>query len=255
MMLEVAPGSVAVPSSNNTGTVLCVSDAVENLTLDPAPPSGQERRDLIICQSRGTDLDGGTDNDFVFAFVKGTVYVPPFDPVRDMPVTPPGAVALASVGIDGGSATITPAYIIDQRPGALAVPEGGFRQFYVRNASVGTEATVDYMAPPSSPFHTQGNAGADVNNQMTFTRDCVVSIAGTFGGATTDRLWLTMDSRAAGFKQYWRATQNWGGAFAAVAALTQQMRAGDVLQIAGRGMGNLSWAAAFSYTPAIFTGQ
>jgi hypothetical protein len=119
MLLEIAPGSVAVPSANNTGTVLCVSDAVENLTLDPAPAAGLDRNDLVICQSRGADLDGGTDNDFVFAFITGT----PYDPAgtRLVPDTPPGAVALAEVGIVGGSAAINPAYVTDRRPGGLAV--------------------------------------------------------------------------------------------------------------------------------------
>jgi hypothetical protein len=123
MMLEVAPGSVAVPSSNNTGSVVCHSDAVENLTLDPAVhPPNQERCDLIICQARGADLDGGTDNDFVFAFVTGVPYAPPFDAVRDTPATPPGALALARANVVGGSAAIAPANITDVRPGALAVP-------------------------------------------------------------------------------------------------------------------------------------
>jgi hypothetical protein len=121
MLLEIAPGSVAVPSANNSGTVLCVSDALENLTLDPAEPTGMDRQDLIVCQARGADLDGGTDNDFVFAIVKGTPYAPPGSGVNN-PVTPPGAVDLARVGIVGGSAAINPATIVDLRPGGLAVP-------------------------------------------------------------------------------------------------------------------------------------
>jgi hypothetical protein len=121
MLLEIEPGSVAVPTANNTGTVLCHSDAVETLTLDPAPPSGQNRADLIICQARGADLDGGTDNDFIFAFITGVPYVPPFDAVRDTPATPPGAVALERVDVVGGSAALNPAYMADLRPGILAV--------------------------------------------------------------------------------------------------------------------------------------
>jgi len=39
MDVHVDPGQVAVPSANNTGTVLCTSDAIETLTLAPAPPA------------------------------------------------------------------------------------------------------------------------------------------------------------------------------------------------------------------------
>jgi hypothetical protein len=118
MLLEIAPGSVAVPTPNNTGSVLCHSDAVENLTPDPAEPAGSNRCDLIICQARGADLDGGTDNDFVFAVVKGVPFAPPSVPGRDIPATPPGAVALARAYAIGGSVTYTPANLVDMRLGA-----------------------------------------------------------------------------------------------------------------------------------------
>jgi hypothetical protein len=121
MLLDIAPGSVACPSVNNTGTVLCHSDAVEHLTLDPAPPAGQDRVDMVICQSRGADLDGGINNDFVFAIVKGTPYTPPYNGVRDDPPIPPGAVALARVGVVGG--TVTPGRIDDFRPGPLSLSQ------------------------------------------------------------------------------------------------------------------------------------
>jgi hypothetical protein len=147
MMLEIAPGSVAVPSANNTGTALCVSDAVENLALDPAVhPPNQERCDLIICQARGADLDGGTDNDFIFAFVTGVPYAPPFDPVRDTPATPPGALALARAIVVGGSVTIDAAHLTDMRPGGLGA--GGPRDLlharWVRTASLPVPSAVIY---------------------------------------------------------------------------------------------------------------
>ena len=45
MVLAIAPGTAAVPSSNNTGSLLCVSDAIENVTLTAAPAAGNSRID------------------------------------------------------------------------------------------------------------------------------------------------------------------------------------------------------------------
>ena len=116
MTVDIAAGQVAVPSSNNTGSVLCTSDAIEQVTLDPAPASGLTRIDLVICQARGTDLDGGGLNDFVFLAVKGT-------PGGGVPPTPQNAVALAEVVVVGGSARgDQSANITDYRPRGLAVP-------------------------------------------------------------------------------------------------------------------------------------
>jgi hypothetical protein len=161
MMLEITPGSVAVPTANNTGTVLCHSDAVETLTLDPAPPSGQDRQDLVICQARGADLDGGTDNDFIFAFVTGVPYSSgTYDPSR-IPATPPGAVALAQVGLVGGTATVVGMPITDLRPGALGVPSAAGRLYpfsqTVFQPGVPSELTLDAIDYLSGGFAHQGN--------------------------------------------------------------------------------------------------
>jgi hypothetical protein len=116
MTLNVAPGSVAVPTPNNTGTTLCVSDAVEQVTLAAAPGAGSNRIDLVCCQARGTDLDGGANNDFVFVPVTGTAAASPV-----APAVPPGAVALASILVPGASASITAGNITDLRPPLLGL--------------------------------------------------------------------------------------------------------------------------------------
>ena len=121
MALTIDPGTVAVPAANGTGTVLCHSDAVETVTLDPAEPSGTERRDLVVCQVHGADLDGGSANDFVFVFVKGT----PAPPPAPTPATPPGALALAMVTVAGGTAAIVAGNITDKRAGRLEVNPPG----------------------------------------------------------------------------------------------------------------------------------
>lgn len=117
MNANVAAGQVAVPTPNTTGTVLCVSDAVEVVTLAAAPGAGLNRVDLVVCQARGNDLDGGANNDFVFAPVTGIAAASPA-----VPATPPGAVALAQILVPGASASIVAGNITDVRPSPLAVP-------------------------------------------------------------------------------------------------------------------------------------
>jgi len=129
MALNIDPGYVAVPTPNNTGTSLCRSDAVEVVTLDPAPAAGTNRIDLVVCHARGTDLDGGVNNDFVFEKVTGTGAASPV-----APATPAGTVALANVYVGGGVAAIVAGNITDVRPAALDVPPAlpaGYPRGYV----------------------------------------------------------------------------------------------------------------------------
>jgi hypothetical protein len=118
MDIQVSPGSVAVPLVGGVGSVLCVSDDVETVTLPPAPGAGVDRIDLVICQARGADIDGGANDDFLYTSVQGAPTAPP----AVAPPVPANAVALGSVYLVGGSAAVDPAKITDLRPGALAVP-------------------------------------------------------------------------------------------------------------------------------------
>jgi hypothetical protein len=124
MDVQVAPGQVAVPAVNGTGSVLCSSDATETLATGaggvlPAPPSGTDRVDLIVCQPRSLDLDGSSSQeDFIFAVVTGAQGAPP----GARPATPAGTVALAAVHVAGGAASLTAADITDLRPFGLSVP-------------------------------------------------------------------------------------------------------------------------------------
>jgi hypothetical protein len=117
MTLNIAAGQVAVPSQNNTGSTLCSSDAIEQVTLATAPGSGTNRYDLVICQPRGNDLDGGANDDWIFSTVTGTAATTPA-----VPAVPAGALALAQVYVPGGSASVTAGNITDVRPYSLAVP-------------------------------------------------------------------------------------------------------------------------------------
>lgn len=119
-VLAIDPGIIVVPSANNTGSSMCVSDAIENRDLGLAPASGLVRCDLVICRPRGTDLDGGVDNDWIFDSVKGAEVAS--NPV--VPAAPAGTVALGYVNRPGGSAAIVATDIIDQRPGGIPVSGG-----------------------------------------------------------------------------------------------------------------------------------
>ena len=119
MTVNVAAGQVAVPTQNSSGSTLCSSDASEPVTIAAAPGTNS-RIDLVICQPRGNDLDGGANNDFIFTAVTGTVAASPTPPA-----TPAGAVALAQILVPSGSATVAPANITDVRPGGLSTGGSG----------------------------------------------------------------------------------------------------------------------------------
>lgn len=117
MTVNVAAGSVVVVAANGTGSLLCYSDAVEPVTLAAAPGAGSNRYDVVICQARGNDLDGGANNDFLFTTVTGTAAASP-----TVPATPNNATALANIYIPGGSASVTAGNITDVRSTANNVP-------------------------------------------------------------------------------------------------------------------------------------
>jgi hypothetical protein len=141
MTVNIAPGTVAVPTQNATGSTLCVSDAIEQVTLAGAPASGSNRYDLIICQPRGNDLDAGANNDFIFTTVTGVAAATPTPPA-----VPAGAAALAQIYVPGGSASITAGNIVDRRPGGLPIPPvagtGSYPRGFVATATGPASAVV-----------------------------------------------------------------------------------------------------------------
>lgn len=110
-VMNVAPGWVVVPSANNTGSVLCSSDAVEVVTLDPCPASGTNRIDLVVCQVSSVDIGTAAGDAFIFTFIKGTPAASPA-----VPALPAGSVALAQVLLIGGGVSVLSANITDLRP-------------------------------------------------------------------------------------------------------------------------------------------
>jgi hypothetical protein len=119
MGVSLAAGSGAVPSANATGSVLCVSDAAEAVVIGGAPPSGQNRIDVITLQPRGTDLDGGANNDWVFNVIAGAVAATPV-----APAVPVGQLAVWRVYVGGGVAALVQSNLTDVRPFGLAAGNG-----------------------------------------------------------------------------------------------------------------------------------
>lgn len=156
MQVALTAGQVAVPSSNNTGSVLCTSDAGETVTLPAAAPS-LNRWDLIICRPRSTDLSTGSGDDFIFDSVQGTPASVPAPPAA-----PAGTVVLAQIYIPAGSASVSAGNINNMQPGGLSV------------ASSVAPATAPrgYVASAFGPSTTV-SCGATLTNVMALTANVV----------------------------------------------------------------------------------
>jgi hypothetical protein len=141
MVLNVTSGQAAVPTQNNTGSTLCTSDAVEQVTISAAPGSGTNRIDLVTVHPRGNDLDGGQNNDFIMDVIVGTAAATPV-----APAVPAGQLALAQVYVTGGSASIITGNITDMRPGNLAIPNPTAFNRYAMRWDRGTAFTLPATA-------------------------------------------------------------------------------------------------------------
>jgi hypothetical protein len=115
MVLNIAEGSGAIPTVNSSGSVLCVSDSVEQIELVAPGPTGQNRFDLVVMVPRSDDIGAPGAGDFIFTSLTGVYGGGP-------PNAPLGMMPLAQVSVPGGSVTIAPGNIVDLRPGYLSVP-------------------------------------------------------------------------------------------------------------------------------------
>jgi hypothetical protein len=181
MNMNIAPGTIAAPTSNSTGTVLCYSDAVEVVTSPTAPGSGTNRYDVVVCQPRGNDLDGGTNNDFVFQVVSGTASASP-----TVPATPAGAVAIAQILVIGASAALAAGNLTDRRPFGLS-PPGGELGYGANTAPAGFSPTTTETDVP----------GCAVTVNLAATRKLKVS-GRYFGTVATTASLVTLRLRYGG---------------------------------------------------------
>jgi hypothetical protein len=164
---SVAPGSAAVPLQSGQGSALCTWDTAEVIDHSPAPASGTSRIDLIVCQVRDPDLDGGANSDFILTLVKGQPammaearpgedddegpVVEPFAGVA--PAVPANALAIAQVTVPGGAANLNGATITAVVTSQLAVPPLGLQ---VRAGSLvqntGATGNIDNIPFTPGPF-------------------------------------------------------------------------------------------------------
>jgi len=177
MGVYVAAGQVASPTANNTGSVLCTSDAQEAVNLNPAPPSGTDRYDVIICRPRGQDLDGGANDDFIFDFVSGTAAASP-----TVPAIPAGTVALANVRIRGGAATVAAADVADVRPHGLALAGGAARAPYT-GTGIGS-----YVAPDGEVWVAKATVSGGAWKRARDMLHCYCRFTGSLTLSASDQL-------------------------------------------------------------------
>lgn len=106
MNASVAAGRAVVIDGSGVaaGAFLCVNDTPETVTLDTAPPAGQDRIDLIVARVRDAN------NDWIADKVNGT---PSANPVA--PVVPASTTVIAQVRVVGGSAALVGATVTDRR--------------------------------------------------------------------------------------------------------------------------------------------
>jgi hypothetical protein len=115
MVVNIAQGAAAV-SLGAFNSVLCSSNALEQVMIAAANATNP-RIDLIVAQVRSNELDGGTNNDWLFQVVAGT---PAATPV--VPAEPARSVAIAQVYVAAGAVTINQAAITDARKYRLDQP-------------------------------------------------------------------------------------------------------------------------------------
>ena len=134
MILNIAAGTAAVPAPDQTGSLLCCSDAAEQIELDRAGTGGTEHRiDLVVLALQGAELGLPGEAGFEFQSVRGVFASSPVPPA-----VPSGSLALAQVYVPADSVTIAPGNITDRRPStALAVgTESGPRAKVHRSVGV-----------------------------------------------------------------------------------------------------------------------
>jgi hypothetical protein len=165
MQLNIAAGQAVVPDPNTFGgAYLCVSDAVEVVTIGNPGPVGQNRIDVVTVQPRDTAL-GGPSDDWLFNVVVGATASSP-----TAPAVPAGQLAICQIYVPGASGTpsLVAGNLTDRRPRGLAVPPQG-----------------DVSAVPSGRLYATGDTSCNTGAETP------VALAGTnflYGGMTRQTL-------------------------------------------------------------------
>lgn len=110
MTVDVAAGTVCIPgSSASRGSYLCRNTATVSKTIGAAPGAGDSRIDLIAAVVADAQYSG-SDNEWTITVVAGTA-----DPDPDVPATPSGGIALATVLVEDDTTSIVNGQITDVR--------------------------------------------------------------------------------------------------------------------------------------------
>lgn len=215
MVVNVAAGLAAVPTPNNTGSTLCPWDAPEPVTIGAAPGSGTNRIDVITVYPRGNDLDGGANNDFIFAVVPGSVAVTPTPPA-----VPAGQLAWYQVYVPGGAAALVAGNLTDVRPGGMAIPPttgaGSAPRGYVAGSTGPASPVSATSATPVLTLTATMQAGRRYRmtvegggSQQTAVGSAFMSFVDSLALALTVRLWTTPSLPVTAGSNWGNGTGTW----------------------------------------------
>jgi hypothetical protein len=118
MNVSIPAGFAAVPLVAGQNTALCRWDAAEVVTSPAAPPAGNTRIDVVVCQVRDPQLDAGVNNDFLFLVVSGANSTG--TPVA--PAVPANALAVCQYTVPAAAANLNGVTITDRRPSFAPLP-------------------------------------------------------------------------------------------------------------------------------------
>ena len=179
---SIPPGWLAVPLQGH-GTVVCQWDEAEVITHTAAPPTGQQRWDIVVCQVHDPDIDGGTVGDFTFDLITGV----PATSSPVIPTVPPNAVQMTWLLVNGGQANLNTANYYDKRPlgyavvrhlgGAQTLPNTAYGQVWYDTVDSGSCFSFHaFSVPFPGRYRVQGAFSLD--RAVSFTGAAIVKQGG-----------------------------------------------------------------------------
>ena len=175
LSVDIAAGTVVIEGTGavDQGRYLCYSDAVTNLALSAAPPSGQSRIDLICATARDSVVVGA-DDDWILQVVAGT----PTTGTPAVPTLPDSSVALATVLVGALVTTIIDANIT----GLRTLAPRGMPPFSATPSIPGTEGQI--IGTPSGAMIADASGAWSSVRRPGVLSDSLVASHANFGGGT-----------------------------------------------------------------------
>lgn len=112
MSVDVSIGSAVILGDDgpDQGSYLVQNTAIVNRSVGAAPSAGLTRIDLVVATIRDAAVIGGVNNDWVVTVIAGTASATPV-----APAVPASSIALATVTVPNGLASVTSGQIVDKR--------------------------------------------------------------------------------------------------------------------------------------------